>query len=91
MKRTLLLVSFALFVSSCAGGPQFTLLIHPKTGERVRCMAILDSYGTVLSQEARKYCVAEYQALGFVQAQDLSPEQRATVVSKERPIVIEQR
>ena len=53
------------------------LLVHPKTGERVICQRELG-----LCQQ--------YEGLGFIRAEKLTPEQKANLVSKPTPIGIEQ-
>jgi hypothetical protein len=85
MKR----VSFLLlFLFGC--GPHMTLLVHPKTGERIVCRAGLNEYGMPVGQNQRQNCVEQHEFLGFVQAQNLTPEQRATLVPRPTPTVIEQ-
>jgi hypothetical protein len=53
-----------------------TLLVNPKTGERITCRAVV-----LVDQSRRENCVQEY-LLGFVQAQNLTPEQRDNLPPK---------
>jgi hypothetical protein len=53
------------------------LLVNPKTGERVSCRAY-----AVVDQFQRENCVQQYEWLGFVQAQNLTPEQRDNLPAK---------
>lgn len=69
MKR---LFPIALFLAACIpSGPAMALLVNPKTGERITCRAVV-----LVDQFRRENCVQEYEGLGFVQAQNLTPEQR---------------
>ena len=54
-----------------------TLLVNPKTGERVTSRAY-----AVVDQFHRENCVKQYEGLGFVQAENLTPEQRDNLPPK---------
>jgi hypothetical protein len=74
----------------CLRGPSMTLLVHPKTGERVECRALVDrASGIVINQAPRENCVDQYESLGFVQVDKLTPPERAAIIPKSRPIVVE--
>jgi hypothetical protein len=88
MKRAIILLMGILSISAC--GPTMTLLVHPKTGERVECRAIVDrDSGIAINQGPRENCVKQYEGLGFVQVDNLTPQQRAEIIPKSRPLVIE--
>jgi hypothetical protein len=78
MKRTHILLIGILSISGCIpSGPSMTLLVNPKTGERITCRAY-----AVVDQFQRENCVKEYEAVGFIQAQNLTPEQRENLPAK---------
>jgi hypothetical protein len=82
MKTALTLLLLGLLI-----GCGSVMMVHPKTGERVTCSAsarhpFLDSMET-------SACANQYEGLGFVRASDLTPEQRATLISNPRPIEIQ--
>jgi hypothetical protein len=87
------LLLFAGLLAGCLSDPTLytTMLIHPATGERVSCNAFVNQWGWAERQEPRINCVKQYEALGFIQADQLTPEQRATIIPKSRPLVIEQK
>jgi|GEM_PF-2376043 len=73
MKRVYMLMVI-LSISACIpSGPAMTLLVNPKTGERITCRAAI-----LVDQSRRENCVQEYEGLGFVQAQNLTPERQPT-------------
>jgi hypothetical protein len=72
MKRGYILLIGILSISAyIPSGPSMTLLVNPKTGERItyRAYAVVDQFN-------RENCVKEYEGSGVVQAQNLTPEQR---------------
>jgi hypothetical protein len=78
MKRAHILLMGILSVSACIpSGPTMTLLVNPKTGERITCRAY-----AVVDQFHRENCVKEYESIGFVQAQNLTSEQRDNLPAK---------
>jgi hypothetical protein len=88
MKWTYILLMGILSVSAC--GPNMTLLVYPRTGERIECRALVDrGSGVVINQAPRENCVQQYEGLGFVQVDNLTPQQRAEIIPKSRPLVIE--
>ena len=50
-----------------AGCTRSTVLVNPHTGERVTCQAPTDQSG--------QNCVQKYEAVGFVKADNLTPQQ----------------
>jgi hypothetical protein len=91
MSKILLSLSLAcVFLIAC--GPHLTVMVHPKTGEAVECRATTTQRGLLaIGQQARTDCVQQYQALGYVRADDLSPAERTTIIPKYKPVVIEHR
>ena len=77
MKRFAMTIG-VLILSGC--GTPFTVLVNPKTGERVTCQA-----------SRRGMCVQQHEAVGFVQADNLTPEQRANLKTSPQTITIERR
>jgi hypothetical protein len=79
IKRILIAVAF--LAAGCSGmGP--ILLVHPKTGERIRCAAS-GAPGYILV--ATSQCARQYEALGFIRAENLTAEQRDTVGATSKP------
>ena len=78
MKRACILLMGILSTSACIpSGPSMTFLVNPKTAERITCHAY-----AVVDQFHRENCVKEYEGIGFVQAQNLTPEQRDSLPPK---------
>jgi hypothetical protein len=78
MKRTCIPLMGLLSISACIpSGPGMTLLVNPKTGERITCRAVV-----LVDQSRRENCIQQYEGLGFVQAQNLTPEQRDNLPPK---------
>jgi len=82
MKRWFLLA----FVCVAGCGP--VMLVHPKTGERVTCGA--SSRHPFLDPIETSACARQHEALGFIRAENLTPEQRAAIISNPRPIEVQQ-
>jgi len=89
MKKLLMLAS--LFLAGC-GGASHVLLVHPRTGERVSCQFGGNPHpvAVLYDQNRTENCAQQYEALGFIRATDLSPEQKAKLSSKPLPIGVEQ-
>jgi hypothetical protein len=92
MKRTILLCG--LFLIGCAGP---IMLVNLKTGERITCSGNNNPYNRVspgltllTTGSYTESCAKQYEGLGFVRADNLTPEQRTNLVSKPTPIGIEQ-
>ena len=61
MKRSYILLMGILSISGCMPcGPSMTLLVNPKTGERITYRAVV-----LVDQFRRENCVQEYEGLGF--------------------------
>jgi hypothetical protein len=82
MKRTYIVLIGILSVSAC--GPSMTLLVNPKTGERVECYAgtYRREITIALDQAQRTNCIQQYESLGFVQTENLTPAQRDNLPPK---------
>jgi len=76
----ILLIVGSLFLAGC--GPHMTLLVHPKTGERKECRAGINQYGDPVGQDVRLNCVQQYGALGFIEVEKLTPEQRDSIIPR---------
>ena len=77
----------ALVLSAC-GGTMSVLLVHPKTGERIICRG--SGYHPVIDVKQARDCASQYESLGFVRPENLSPDQRDGLVSKPTAARIEQ-
>ena len=68
-------------LAGCASGPTMILLVHPTTGERARCEFYSNPHPLAVMEDQRRTenCAQQYEALGFVRATVLSPEQKAKV------------
>lgn len=82
--KTLLVTAMVLLLVGC--GP--VLLVHPKTGERITCHA--SQRHPFLDSMESSACARQYEALGFVRAEDLTADQRANLLSNPRPIEVQQ-
>ena len=89
MKRFAMTIG-VLIVSACTHS---TVLVNPRTGERVTCRAPTDKSGIIAIDPTgrRENCVQQHEAAGFVQADNLTPEQRANLNSSPQTITIERR
>jgi hypothetical protein len=76
MKKPLL--ATLILLTSCSS--PFVLMANPKTGETVECsgMGIGVTRAIAVSNQVDN-CVSQYQALGYVRADRLTDEQRATL------------
>jgi hypothetical protein len=88
MNLTSKMIAATLLLVGC--GPHMTLMVHPKTGERVQCNAGMRD-GVPIGQAQRENCVQQFTGLGFVPVDQLTPEQRETIIPKSRPAVVEHR
>lgn len=71
MKR---LIALALLLIGCGG---HVILVHPKTGERITCRGTTGH--PVLNAMQASDCAGQYEALGFIRAENLTPEQREMI------------
>jgi hypothetical protein len=63
-----------LLLTGCGGT---VLLVHPKTGERITCRSA--SGHPVYDSIQTSGCAGQYEALGFVRAENLTPEQKEMI------------
>jgi hypothetical protein len=54
------------------------ILVHPSTAERVRCEFYSNPHPLAVMEDQRRTenCAQQYEALGFVRATDMTPEQK---------------
>jgi hypothetical protein len=79
-----------LIISGCTHS---TVLVNPRTGERVTCRAPTTESGIIAIDPTgrRQNCVQQHEAAGFVQVDNLTPEQRANLNTSPQTITIERR
>jgi hypothetical protein len=84
MKRAYILLIGILSISACVS--YMTLMVNPNTGQYAECRAGMYQTGSgallPLDQWQRTSCVEQYEAAGFVQVQNLTPEQRDSLAAK---------
>ncbi len=70
------------------------VLVHPDTRERVTCAPTTALPENVVAAMMRysdvEGCAEQYEGLGFVRAENLTPEQRAKIRSRPLPAQVEQ-
>lgn len=71
MKR---LIALALLFTGCGG---HVILVHPKTGERISCRGATGH--PVLNAMQASDCAGQYEALGFIRAENLTPQQKEQI------------
>ena len=74
-------IATAFLFAGCAA--PFVLLVDPKNGTTVECsgMGRGVTSAVIVSNQVNS-CVRQYEALGFVRADQLTEEQRKTIVVK---------
>jgi len=89
MKRFAMTIG-VLILSGCT---ESTVLVNPRTGERITCSAPTDRQGVVAIDPfgKRENCVQQHEAAGFVQADNLTPEQRTNLNNSPQTVTIERR
>jgi hypothetical protein len=75
MPRAILILAFLIVGCST----QNVLLIHPKSGDMVECSADGLGPGVVLASQHVESCVKNFTAVGFVETDKLTPEQKAAI------------
>lgn len=68
--KTLLIFLVVLLVG-CGGT---VLLVHPQTGERITCRG--GGFHPALDPIQASGCAGQYEALGFIRAENLTPQQK---------------
>lgn len=66
-----LLIFLMALLAGCGGT---VLLVHPKTGERIACRGRAGH--PVLDSIQASDCAGQYEALGFIRAENLTPTQK---------------
>ena len=77
----------ALLLSGCGVPRGIVVLVHPKTGERITCSGTMGHpvYNAIQARD----CAGQFEALGFIRAENLTPEQKE-MISKPTARRIEQ-
>lgn len=68
---------FAFLIAGCSS--HNVLLIHPKSGDMVECSADGLAHGAILADRHVESCVKNFTAVGFVETEKLTPEQKAAI------------
>jgi hypothetical protein len=68
-----LLIFLPLLLAGCDGAT--VLLVHPKTGEQITCRG----YFPVVDSIQASTCATRYEALGFIRAENLTPQQKEQI------------
>ena len=70
------------------------VLVHPDTKERITCtptmVAPRDIVTLAMRASSVEECAKQHEGLGFVRAENLTPEQRAKIRSRPLPAQVEQ-
>jgi|GEM_PF-3333649 hypothetical protein len=74
-----LVLVLALFLSACATATPNVLLIHPATGDMAECSADDLGVGPTLASLHVDACIQNFTAVGFVETDKLTPEQKAAI------------
>ncbi len=69
-----LLIFLPLLLAGCGDGAT-VLLVHPKTGEQITCRG----YVPVLDSIQASTCATRYERLGFIRAENLTPQQKEQI------------
>jgi hypothetical protein len=63
------------------------MLVHPNSGDIRQCQSAgAGIIPAVMAANMASDCVAQFQALGYIKAEDLTPEQRGALNPKPRPM-----
>jgi hypothetical protein len=71
------IVILAFLIAGCS--TQNVLLIHPKSGDMVECSADDLGVGPTLASLHVDACVNNFTAVGFVETDKLTPQQKAAI------------
>jgi len=69
------LLTGSLFLIGCSGS--YLVLVHPKTGKRITCQG--QAGHPVLDSMQASDCAGQYEALGFIRAEKLTPKQKEMI------------
>jgi hypothetical protein len=79
--RLSFVIATAFLLAACVS--PFILLVNPKNGTTVECSGMGRGItSAVMVNNQVNSCVRQYEALGFVRADQLTEEQRKTIVVK---------
>ncbi len=91
MNKLLFVVLGFCFLAGCTS---MVVLVHPDTKERVTCAPTMalprNTIAAVMRYTDVEGCAKQYEGLGFVRAENLTPEQRAKIRSRPLPAQVEQ-
>jgi len=71
----LLLIFLLILLTGCGSG--MVILVNPKTNERITCQG--RAAHPVLNRIQASDCAGQYEALGFIRAENLTPEQKEQI------------
>ncbi len=78
MKKRLSTFVMLIFLSACSA--PFVLMANPKSGETVECSGVgVGLIHAIAVSNQVENCVTQYQRLGYVRADQLTEEQKATL------------
>jgi len=75
--RILLYFTVALIMAGC--GPAYILLANPRTKDIKQCSPREVGLATAVLIAAVEQCATQFEALGYVRVENLTPEQRANM------------
>jgi hypothetical protein len=77
----LILSALVVFLHGCT--PPVVMLVNPRNGDTRRCSAAELAAGSdqFIEDTRVKACVHQWRSLGYVEAEKLTPEQRARLTS----------
>ena len=80
--KRITLLTLVVFLSSCA--TPIVMLVHPKTGDVRRCSAVEVGVppSAIGATTLINNCVQQWELLGYIQADKLTPEQRSSITPK---------
>ena len=90
MKKLISIIVLPVIIG-CVG-PRVILLVHPRSGELVKCTPYVgqgyvgEQPSTLRADALVRDCAQQYEALGYIRAENLTPEQKATITPRTYPI-----
>jgi hypothetical protein len=85
MKRKILWGIMSVALGGCV--TRNIMLVHPNSGDIRQCQSAgAGIIPAVMAANMASDCVTQFEALGYVRADKLTPEQRAALNPKPRPI-----
>jgi len=76
MTKLFVSLLFSALLSGCISSGTL-LLVHPKSGERITCQGRTGH--PVLDAHQASNCAGQYEALGFIRAENLTAEQKEQI------------